>query len=158
MSPDLERRLREKHPAIFRKVRRTGRGPAPIEARGIECGDGWCDLLDSLFELIMQPYSSPKVYDNTSDPAKTSASLERKRKRIPAILQIKEKFGLLRIYMYRGNRQMRELISFAEHHSGKVFEACGAPGSLRTDGWMRVQCEACTISENNGNISALPED
>jgi hypothetical protein len=78
------------------------------------------------------------------------------------VIQIKEKFGALRIYV-RLRRQPRrlvappsaarpvatrvlydaisELIDFAEQRSRCTCERCGAPGALRTSGWMVTLCD-----------------
>jgi hypothetical protein len=57
--------------------------------------------------------------------------------------QVKEKFGTLRWYV-RGStpQSMLETIATAEWVSGAVCEVCGAPGSIRTGGWIRTLCDA----------------
>ena len=153
MTPQLEQRLRETYAPLFRKVRRAGCGVAPIEARGCECGGGWYDLLGTLCELLMWPYDQVRDYGDNSDPAKAFAAIERERKRLPALLQIKEKMGTLRVHFHAGDRRVRDLVGFEEQHSSKVCERCGAPGTLRTDGWMRVKCDAC---ENRDRVKVVP--
>jgi len=94
---------------------------------GIECGDGWYDLLDDLCkkltDLIMQ-------LD------------EDDRKNFEAD-QVKEKFGGLRFYMTCSTDEMEELIVEAEHLSERTCERCGAPGEIRGEGWIMCRCDAC---------------
>lgn len=81
------------------------------------------------------------------------------------IEQIKEKFGLLRFYARPSFGQgstweesLRQRVIYneeanakwddfmvaiheAEQKSGEICEVCGAPGSMRSDGWMKVRCD-----------------
>ena len=63
----------------------------------------------------------------------------------PAIefLQIKEKFGQLRVY-YRGsgNERVDEIIRQAEHECSYTCEVCGAKDATLTTvkGWIGVRC------------------
>ena len=57
------------------------------------------------------------------------------------VAQVKEKFGGLRFYVGAGNPVIWNRIQEAEKESYKTCEECGAPGQLRTDGWMKTLCE-----------------
>jgi hypothetical protein len=58
------------------------------------------------------------------------------------IEQIKEKFGGLRYYADGDvDEQMAGMIDFAESLSYTICEECGAPGKLRSGGWMRTLCD-----------------
>ena len=58
------------------------------------------------------------------------------------IAQIKEKFGGLRYYADGDvDEQMDGMIDFAEALSYTICEECGAPGKLRSGGWMRTLCD-----------------
>ena len=58
------------------------------------------------------------------------------------ISQIKEKFGGLRYYTDGYiDEQMDGMIDFAESLSYTICEECGAPGKLRSGGWMRTLCD-----------------
>lgn len=58
-------------------------------------------------------------------------------------LQIKEKFGALRIYLGDGQtEEMRQRVYVAENESYKTCEECGQPGEVRTGGWLKTLCEA----------------
>lgn len=83
---------------------------------GFECLPGWTDLLDAVFTWL-----------NEIAPHQTWAPD-----------QIKEKYGTLRFY-WHGDLPERgdAIISAAEHLSGHICEACGAPGSQQSwnDRW-----------------------
>jgi len=58
------------------------------------------------------------------------------------IAQIKEKFGGLRYYADGDiDEQMDGMIDFAESLSYTICEECGAPGKLRSGGWLRTLCD-----------------
>lgn len=77
------------------------------------------------------------------------------------VVQVKEKFGGLRIYyqlkdhtqirVIAGNEdweKMHKLVRDAEEKSFQTCENCGAPGSRTTDRrWIRTLCADCKISE-----------
>lgn len=57
--------------------------------------------------------------------------------------QVKSKFATLRWYVRGGTPPwMLKTITAAEWLSGAVCEVCGAPGSVRTGGWIRTLCDA----------------
>ena len=58
-------------------------------------------------------------------------------------VQVKEKFGLLRVYMSSETDDMRIAIQKAEEESERTCETCGMEGTLRHDGWMKVRCDEC---------------
>ena len=90
-----------------------------------ECSSGWDDLIDDTLEKI-----------RTIDPE-------------IKILQVKEKFGTLRIYWYSTvgydspqSMLIQDIVRGAERHSEKVCEVCGMPGELRLDrSWDRTLCD-----------------
>ncbi len=57
------------------------------------------------------------------------------------IIQVKEKFGKLRIYTDCINDELRHFLSDIENRSGKICEVCGNPGKLRSGGWLLTLCE-----------------
>lgn len=61
----------------------------------------------------------------------------------PRASQLKEKFGMMRMYITTGTEEMYSLISEAEEKSGKICETCGADGEIISDhGWLKTRCEA----------------
>ena len=60
-----------------------------------------------------------------------------------ALHQIKEKFGILRVYA-DSDPELDEAIRVAEAASAAVCEDCGAPGTGTSDRrWRKTLCAAC---------------
>jgi hypothetical protein len=62
---------------------------------------------------------------------------------IPQVVatQVKEKYGTLRFYYAGGDDMIDGMVSMAEAMSERTCETCGAPGKLRTDGWLKTLCD-----------------
>ena len=110
MSPELEKQLVEKYPKLF----------SSQQFWGVECGDGWYDLLDYLCGAIKE-----HTYD--SDEL--------------TVDQVKEKFGRLRFYLSREDDVLHGMISMAEYMSGRICETCGHRGETRGGSWMVTLCD-----------------
>lgn len=119
MSPEIEQGLVDKYPGLF--VERST--PRSCMAYGCECGDGWAEILRSLCFMIAQ-----RMKNRGGDFRFT---------------QIKEKFGLLRIYGSGGDDYISGLIAMAEAVSGTVCDTCGDRGSVRRGGWLMTLCDKC---------------
>ena len=59
--------------------------------------------------------------------------------------QIKEKFGLLRVYTNTSNDAIDDIIMIAEEISSKQCEICGRRGKLREIDWMVTLCWRCNV-------------
>jgi len=93
---------------------------------GLECGDGWRDLIWKLCEDIEDELKK------ISDPQEFAFR----------VVQIKEKFGGLRYYVNWGTDSIDKLIAEAEKKSYTVCEVCGKEAELRKDnGWLSTVCE-----------------
>lgn len=57
------------------------------------------------------------------------------------VIQVKEKWGGLRIYTDVIDDKLDEKIREVEKRSFTVCELCGAPGNLRGDSWYQTLCE-----------------
>ena len=93
---------------------------------GIETGPGWKEIV-----LSYLPKLSKIVKENNIEDFR--------------IVQIKEKFGTLRIYT-RGssNEEIQNLISEMEKICDSTCDRCGSKeGILRGNGWVRVTCDEC---------------
>ena len=85
-------------------------------AFGFEVGPGWHPLLLSLFASL---------------PPETR------------ILQVKEKFGGLRVYADT-TKKGQALLEQAETESYSTCEHCGATENVSTEGrWLKTLCKAC---------------
>lgn len=60
------------------------------------------------------------------------------------ILQVKEKFGGLRIYTSFDTPEIEKIISEAEERARSTCERCGKGGSLKAKGWwLKTCCDDC---------------
>ena len=115
MKKELDEALCAKYPLIFKDRHADMRSTAMCW--GLECGDGWYDIIDIVCLMLSQ--------DPTHQPVAT---------------QVKEKYGTLRFYVSSATDEQYNYISFAETMSGRVCEECGSPGKLYTDGWYKTLC------------------
>ncbi|MDA8215926.1 MAG: hypothetical protein M0Z64_11725 [Nitrospiraceae bacterium] len=96
-----------------------------LMAFGFECGDGWVPILEELFAKIDEVVKRDKI-ENFK------------------VVQVKEKFGGLRVYTHNGNDEIQNLIREAEKVAGMTCEDCGQLGINReVNGWWRTQCDRC---------------
>ena len=116
MRPELTEGLVARHPALLSMPKGT-----VIAQRGIECGDGWHDLIDDTLTAI----------------EKHCASIGSKP---PGITQIKEKLGLLRIYFRPYDEGIEAILHAAEQRSASICEQCGRPGKLVIGQYIHVTC------------------
>jgi hypothetical protein len=160
MKPELQKKLYDKHPLIFADK------DLPMDRTcmcwGIECGDGWYDILDALCDEL------ENIHQNYGLITKAT--------------QVKEKFGTLRFYTrchyddemveeredgqfyqvayrnegkcvpYEQSRKMEEgpdciargAINMAERMSAITCEICGSShAKLRGGGWLVTWCDKC---------------
>lgn len=125
MSPDLEKKLYEKYPKIFRQKDLSMQ--ETCMCWGVDTGDGWYTLIDSLCQSLQSMTDYNKHLPE----------------RFPQIeaTQVKEKYGTLRFYTTASSDHQEGMIHFAETMSGKTCDVCGNPGKLRNNGWMQTRCE-----------------
>lgn len=59
------------------------------------------------------------------------------------IVQVKEKFGGLRIYVHDGDRdKIDAIVEAAEKQADRTCEKCGKPGKIvNLKGWLKNACE-----------------
>ena len=107
----------------FLKLDKEDKSSRPYPMFGVECGKGWYNILWKMFEGIEKVLKDDEsIY----------------------VAQIKEKWGLLRIYIDGGNDKIDKLIERAEKKSEKVCEHCGKKGKLRKlNGWLSTLCIKC---------------
>ena len=110
MSPELEKKLLDKYPKLF----------SSKQFWGVECGDGWYDILDHLCGAI-------KEYTYDGDNV--------------TVGQAKEKFGKLRFYLAEEDSVIHGMITLAEYMSGHTCETCGKRGKTRGGSWMVTLCD-----------------
>jgi len=95
-----------------------------LMAFGFECGDGWFNIIWNLCEKIEEELKNHSRLDDF------------------VVLQVKEKFGMLRFYTNFEIGKMRKYIEEAEKESANTCEICGKKGKLRDDlGWIVTLCD-----------------
>jgi len=117
----------------------------------IGVGKGWHHILDVLFQKFsvrLETARSTLKYALENPDKKLTRSIEelensvkRAEEELPVILQIKEKFGGLRIYTNGVNIEYDSYVEFAEAMSYQTCEVCGAPGKIRHSGWHKTLCD-----------------
>lgn len=120
MDPELQEKLFEKYPHLLRG--RNESIQSNLLPFGIATEDGWYDLLDDLL----------------SDLKKIDPNLK--------VTQIKEKFGLLRVYCRGTTKEAFDRIQEAEDQSAKICERCGSTENVEhkaPNNWWRTLCEDC---------------
>ena len=122
MNANLTRLLVQRHPALLAMPNRS-----VIAQRGVECGDGWHDIIDEMLTAI----------ENHCSAAGAAP---------PAVLQIKEKFGLLRVYLTPSNDAIRAIVDAAEQKSATWCGRCGRAGKFVTTPFPQIRCKACRYS------------
>ena len=153
---DFEIKLEQEFP-FMRQKEVTGEqwekgGYSTYDAYGLECSEGWYNVLRGLCLDIT------KAYEKANMPVDI------------VVTQIKEKFGTLRFYCYPEghdpgifafdtigggslrkipgesdlHREVAEIVRKWEDESANVCEACGSTAEIRTDiGWIRTLCDSC---------------
>jgi hypothetical protein len=157
MKRELDEALCAKYPLIFKDRNADMRTTAMCW--GLECGDGWYNIIDVLCGLLTSEYRQAKsrydhlvevgsggilygtktVTQEAIDEAK--AKLDEETLKVPVAVQVKEKFGGLRFYVQAATDKHYQYISFAESMSYRTCEECGAPGKTYTDGWHTTLCD-----------------
>ena len=137
---DFFETLAKKYPALFKK--------SPITYVGV--GPGWYNIIDTLCACIYSKYNqadrvvgynqNKEVIDQTK-LAEAIALRDTAEQNLPAIIQVKEKFGTLRFYTNGGTDEDDHYIRFAESMTYVTCETCGAPGEARHNGWVKVLCD-----------------
>ena len=158
MRRELDEALCAKYPLIFKDRNADMRTTAMCW--GLECGDGWYNIIDTLCGLLTSEYRHAEsryesIKDKVNQPQwegskkivtqemidEAKAKLDEETLRVPVAVQVKEKFGGLRFYVQAATDKHYSYISFAESMSYRTCEECGAPGKTYTDGWHMTLCD-----------------
>lgn len=153
MKQELQDQLYAKYPDIFGDRNKPMTETAMCW--GIECGDGWYDIINTLCGLIQWKINSSQktielyqkwLEDDTQDKnLKHQYSLaleEAKKNKVPQVkaVQVKEKFGTLRFYTNSVHPEINSYIEFAENISAITCDVCGNKGKINEGGWLKVRC------------------
>lgn len=129
MKKELENKLKKKFPSLYKNLYKEN----TCMQWGIECDDGWYDLIYNLSSELDSWCKQNKLQVNAA--------------------QIKEKFGTLRFYFNSANvftnNQYEEISSIVykyEKLSGTVCELTGNVGELKVKGyWYKTLCKESAI-------------
>lgn len=75
----------------------------------------------------------------------TSIQVQKLKSRLPRIVQVKEKFGTLRIYMDNNSPEFKHVEMYAELMSAVTCEKCGNVGRTYRVGWHQTLCREHAI-------------
>lgn len=95
-----------------------------LMAFGFEIGEGWMSLVIELLDKIQHLVDNNPEYSDLQ------------------ILQIKEKYSQLRVYLNYYYKEIEDLIDEYEEKSAYICEVCGDEGIIRDlHGWYTTLCD-----------------
>jgi hypothetical protein len=98
---------------------------------GFECGEGWARLIESTLNVCQHRIQNTKGLSDFK------------------FVQIKEKFGGLRMYYTSADQYISGVIDLAERLSYTTCETCGAPGARKNyKGWLQASCPEHQLGHN----------
>ena len=139
MKDELQTALLEKYPKIFAVS--DGRKLLPFPMFGIECSDGWYDIINQLCFQI-QNYIDWNNQQRQRLLEKNPNNIK-VQEEIPQVIvsQVKEKFGTLRFYYDGGDNRIDGMVRMAEAMSSVICETCGNRGHIRGRHWLYTACD-----------------
>ena len=132
MKQELQEKLYKAYPSIFKQKDLTCKETAMCW--GFACGDGWYTLIDELCGNIENRLRNV----NRNKPKDDQLICE--------AVQVKEKFGGLRFYIYGGDDYISGLIDLAESLSHHICSECGNKSDHINNlarGWIYTLCTEC---------------
>jgi len=142
MKLELQNDLVKAYPKIFKNV--GGDETKTCMAHGIQCNDGWYDLLDTLCYTMQRHCNVTNTrYIIETDKYEFVEEGDPEYVQVVAA-QVKEKLGTLRFYVDGGDVSTEAMIELAEAMSGRICELCGSPAKTSRDsGWLHTTCVDC---------------
>jgi hypothetical protein len=148
MDQELQNKLYTEYPQFFSNKDKTPR-ESPM-CFGIETGNGWYEILDSLCWKIKQHEDNKrwqKEWENKKNQEIKDSmgfSIQGTTEEYFSVKfdQVKEKYGGLRVYFSGGDKYVEGLVGMAESISYSICEICGNKGEANKGGWISVRCEA----------------
>lgn len=105
-----------------------------LMAFGFDCGSGWYSLIYELFDKIEELLNT-KYKEFREDFE---------------VVQVKEKWGELRVYISSGPHEIFDLIESYSDKSTHICENCGKPGTLAENkGWWSTLCSECRYEKTD---------
>lgn len=131
MDCTLEDNLIRSFPVVFENSQvRDYPGSPGVRYFGCSCGEGWYIILRQLCATISRHIGEVERVTGEKLPFK--------------FLQIKEKFGHLRVYFEGGDTFIKGALEMAEAMSVYTCDVTGEPGVLcrKPNGWLQTLCPA----------------
>lgn len=128
MKKALEAQIYLQCPLLFRK--KSAGLHENLMLFGFDCGEGWYEILEGLC-LSIEAYSHGLLDQGRSMDA------------LPSAAQVKEKWGLLTVYVDNSDEYVQTLIQTASGRSCITCEICGKPGKIIIESYYRVRCTNC---------------
>jgi hypothetical protein len=125
MKTALEKALYEKYPELYR--RHDDSSQVTSMCWGFQCGDGWYNLLDDL---------SAKITLQAKGIVAQGGEW-------PAIEEVRQDSGCLRVTISGGNDTIDDLITEAEMESTATCELCGSVAEIPSETMLKVLCTSC---------------
>lgn len=130
MNEKLTQELTSKYPKIFR------------DGFHFECDDGWFNIIDIFCSCVQNHIETRN--DSILYRKKQNADCDEEMIEQVQALQIKEKFGGIRLYMSYSDDFISAAAAFAERLSFITCESCGNPGKpIQPRYWISVKCKEC---------------
>lgn len=129
MTPENTAKLYQAFPLLYR-----GKDKSIQESCmswGFECHDGWFDLIWNLSHAIEESARRSGIAPNPDS--------------WPEAVQVKQKFGSLRIHLIHHSDEINTLIASATEVSQTICEKCGATNaqSVTINRWVQTLCTKC---------------
>ena len=142
MNKKLQNDLVKAYPNIFKNI--GGDKTVTCMHWGIECNDGWYDLIYGLCHSIQRHCQIQNTrYIHETDKYEFLVEGDPEYVQVVAA-QVKEKLGTLRFYVDGGDAATGAMIQMAETMSSRICELCGSPAKTnRESGWLHTTCDAC---------------
>ena len=162
MKKELELQLVKKFPVIFKDYGGDMRNTCLHW--GMECGDGWYNLLDKLCEdittligdkdikvtahQVKEKFGGLRFYYGTESSETFMTKVNDKISRF----MFKRKWGIIywkiihfkRKFYMTTEEKISDVIDNAEYRSYKICESCGNPGKINTEGYWKITlCDKC---------------
>ena len=142
--------LTERYPLLFTKQEQE-----PFTLFGFECQDGWYNILYAAFDALYSPFKNAqsrmkwcveqmqKYPDDEKAKEQAQQAIEHLdacQQALPLFVQIKEKFGSLRMYYDGGDARAAGIVDMAETLSSCSCEVCGSPATTQLGRWFSTLC------------------
>lgn len=142
--------LTKQYPLLF-----TTQEQEPFALFGFECQDGWYNILYAAFDALYTPFKNAQtrmkwcveqMHKHPDDEkAREQAQqaidqLDACQQALPVFVQIKAKFGSLRMYYDGGDARTAGVVDMAETLSSCSCEVCGAPATTQPGRWVSTLC------------------